>query len=98
MKKRFALLFALLFNLIVLAQGEASHWYFGNGAGLVFDVNTGNVTSVNSAINTISTNEGCSSISDPSGNLLFYTDGRILLDLTAINFVIKHPVREGCYC
>ncbi|MAB48188.1 MAG: hypothetical protein CMC05_06115 [Flavobacteriaceae bacterium] len=76
MKKRFALLFALLFNLIVLAQGEASHWYFGNGAGLVFDVNTGNVTSVNSAINTISTNEGCSSISDPSGNLLFYTDGR----------------------
>lgn len=60
----------------VFSQGEASHWYFGNGAGLAFDVDSGTVSTDNSAENTIATNEGCSSISDTNGNLLFYTDGR----------------------
>lgn len=62
------------------SQAEASHWYFGSGAGLIFDVAAGTVTPTADAISTISTNEGCSSISDVSGNLLFYTDGRNVWD------------------
>ncbi|AXG70289.1 hypothetical protein KORDIASMS9_02528 [Kordia sp. SMS9] len=68
----------LLFILITLptilcAQGEASNWYFGQNAGLQFDIGTGNVTAVtNGSLDTL---EGCASISDINGNLLFYTDG-----------------------
>ncbi len=72
--------FLLLLPLIGFSQAEASHWYFGNGAGLIFDVNAGTVTSTNAASGTINTSEGCSSISDLSGNLLFYTDGRNIWD------------------
>lgn len=64
----------------VFPQGEAANWFFGNGAGLNFDVATGNVTPSTDAMTTISTNEGCSSISDSNGNLLFYTDGRTVWD------------------
>lgn len=75
--KKVVLFFVFTINALLLnAQGEASNWYFGNGAGLVFDVNLGTVAADASAINTISTTEGCSSISDPNGNLLFYTDGK----------------------
>ena len=72
--------FLLFFPLISFSQAEASHWYFGNGAGLIFDVNAGTVTSTNAASGTINTSEGCSSISDLNGNLLFYTDGRNIWD------------------
>lgn len=79
--KKLLLLFLMLFCIInTFAQGEASNWFFGNGAGLVFDVDNGTVAADASAINTISTSEGCSSISDPSGNLLFYTDGKTVWD------------------
>ena len=71
----FILSFSPLFS-----QGEASHWYFGNGAGLIFDTNTNTVIATNAAASTINTNEGCSSISDSNGNLLLYTDGRIIWD------------------
>ncbi|MBT8265835.1 MAG: T9SS type B sorting domain-containing protein [Bacteroidia bacterium] len=76
MKKLLLSLTTLICVQLGFAQGEASHWYFGNGAGLIFDVDNGTVTADGSAIGTINTNEGCSSISDPNGNLLFYTDGR----------------------
>ncbi|MGH1387938.1 MAG: CUB protein, partial [Kordia sp.] len=68
----------LLFILIILptilfAQGEAANWYFGQNAGLQFDPDTGNVTAVtDGSLNTL---EGCASISDADGNLLFYSDG-----------------------
>ena len=56
------------------AQQEASNWYFGQNAGLKFDANRGTVRAVTDGqLNTL---EGCTSISDPSGNLLFYSDGR----------------------
>lgn len=71
---------ALLCFPIIYAQGEASNWFFGSGAGLVFDPVTGNVTPTDAGRTTINTNEGCSSISDSSGNLLFYTDGRNVWD------------------
>ncbi len=78
---RFLLSFALfLVSILGFAQEEASHWYFGNGAGLIFDVNAGTVTATADASATIQTSEGCSSISDFNGNLLFYTDGRNVWD------------------
>lgn len=53
------------------AQNEFNTWYFGFGAGL--DFNSGApVVLTNGAINTF---EGCASISDATGALLFYTDG-----------------------
>ena len=70
MKKISFLLFTTL-SLYGFAQGEASNWYFGNGAGLVFDLATGDATPNSNALGTINTNEGCSTISDSSGNLLF---------------------------
>lgn len=55
----------------VLAQKETANWYFGQNAGL--DFNSGAPVSINGG--QIFTNEGCSSISDASGNLIMYTDG-----------------------
>ena len=53
------------------AQQETYNWYFGNHAALNFSGGSPVVLS-NSAM---ATSEGCSSISDNAGNLLFYTDG-----------------------
>ncbi|MBX3165722.1 MAG: hypothetical protein KF900_14695, partial [Bacteroidetes bacterium] len=54
-----------------LAQNENSKWYFGFGAALDF-MTTPPTPLNNSAMNTL---EGCASIADAAGNLLFYTDG-----------------------
>ncbi len=51
--------------------GEGNIWYFGNYAGL--DFNGGPPVALTNGA--LSTNEGCASICDPNGNLLFYTDG-----------------------
>jgi gliding motility-associated-like protein len=62
----------LFFPLLLAAQGETSNWYFGERAGLQFQ-NDGTVQPLaNGQINTF---EGCASISDSFGGLLFYTDG-----------------------
>ena len=79
MKKIFTLIL-LISTSYLFAQGEAANWFFGNGAGLRFDIATGEVTPTDDALGTINTNEGCSSISDVNGNLLFYTDGRNVWD------------------
>lgn len=75
MKKNLLLsLFIIPFALISFAQQEASYWYFGRNAGLKFSASDGTVTAItNGQINTL---EGCTSISDSDGNLLFYSDGR----------------------
>jgi len=53
------------------AQNEANIWYFGQNAGL--DFNSGSpIVLLDGALDT---QEGCATISDASGNLLFYTDG-----------------------
>ncbi|RLD25895.1 MAG: hypothetical protein DRI75_12650, partial [Bacteroidetes bacterium] len=58
------------------AQNQAANWYFGQGAGINFDIASGVVSSVNGGrLNTL---EGCTSISDSSGNLVLYTDGSIV--------------------
>ena len=59
-----------------LAQGEANNWYFGFNAGITFNTNPPTALSNGQ----LSTNEGCSSISDINGNLLMYTDGQTIWD------------------
>ncbi len=58
-----------MFSLDVKAQ-EGNVWAFGDKAGVNF--NTSPPTPILTAI---STSEGCASICDASGQLLFYTDG-----------------------
>ena len=55
----------------VHAQNQAANWYFGSQAGLNFS----NGFPVNLPSGQINTDEGCSTISDKFGNLLFYSDG-----------------------
>ena len=65
-----------LFILFILAtpsfaQKEAAIWYFGNYAGL--DFNSGSPVALTNG--KLVTKEGCTTISDKDGKLLFYTDG-----------------------
>ncbi len=55
-----------------IAQKQTNIWYFGNRAGI--DFGPGNPVALNDGIMT--TEEGCASIADENGKLLFYTDGR----------------------
>ncbi|MDB4835517.1 PKD domain-containing protein, partial [Cyclobacteriaceae bacterium] len=55
----------------------ANYWHFGAGGGLDFsDINNpiGTASSIGNVF------EGTASMSDPSGNLLMYTDGKIIYD------------------
>lgn len=61
----------LLLSNVGLAQNEANIWYFGRNAGLDFNSGTP-IALLDGALNT---DEGCATISDSGGNLLFYTDG-----------------------
>jgi gliding motility-associated-like protein len=74
MKNIFTGIFIFI-TLQVFSQGEANFWFFGQNAGL--DFNSGNVVPISGSLNT---NEGCSSFSDASGNLLFYSDGKTVWD------------------
>ena len=58
------------FGNVVFAQKETNIWYFGANAGLDFN-SVSPVAITNSAMNQA---EGCSTISDANGNLLFYTN------------------------
>ncbi|MEO8085670.1 MAG: T9SS type A sorting domain-containing protein [Bacteroidota bacterium] len=64
---------ALLFLIPTFAfsQKENNVWYFGNGAGI--DFNSGSPVGLNNGA--MFTTEGCASIADTAGSLLFYTDG-----------------------
>ncbi len=67
----FYLFFFILYATDLCAQQQAAIWYFGENAGLDFRSGAP-VPLTNGALNT---REGCSTISDFNGNLLFYTDG-----------------------
>ncbi len=71
--KKILLILTLFISLNVIGQGEADNWYFGEGAGMQFDRSSGNTTTLNNG--QLNTREGCSTISDANGNLLFYSDG-----------------------
>ena len=67
------LVISCFLGLNLVAQNQASNWYFGENAGLSFNLDTNTVSrTIDGQLNT---REGCSSISDDTGNLLFYTDG-----------------------
>jgi hypothetical protein len=51
--------------------GPTTNWYFGNGAGITF--NSGMPVALTNGA--LTTTEGVATISDNSGNLLFYTNG-----------------------
>ena len=83
MKRRNSLtILLLLFNVLVYSQStdikRTHHWYFGENAGIDFTSGTA-VADTSGNLNTL---EGCASISDTSGNLLFYTDGIKVWDST----------------
>ncbi|MFD2550303.1 T9SS type B sorting domain-containing protein [Bizionia sediminis] len=62
-----------LISSISFAQYQAANWYFGDFAGINFNNTTGVITALTDG--QLQTDEGCTSISDENGNLLFYTDG-----------------------
>ena len=64
-------IFFFFVTYISFSQGEANNWYFGYGAGITF--NSGSPVAVTNGV--LYTNEGCATISDSAGQLLFYTDG-----------------------
>ncbi|MBT29423.1 MAG: hypothetical protein CMO01_07140 [Thalassobius sp.] len=66
-----ASLISLCTGFKVYAQSEANLWYFGKHAGIKFTADSLHILN-ESALNT---EEGCASISDKDGNLLFYTNG-----------------------
>jgi hypothetical protein len=62
----------ILYTLPLFPQaGPASNWYFGTNAGITF--NSGSPVALTNGA--LTTTEGVASISDQSGNLLFYTNG-----------------------
>ena len=69
--KKTLLVYLFLISTVTFAQKEANNWYFGHNAGVTFNSGAP-VALTNGQLYTL---EGCSSISDASGNLLFYTDG-----------------------
>lgn len=64
-------LFFSLTPLICLAQKESNIWYFGMKGGI--DFKSGAPEALKDGV--INTGEGCATISDREGKLLFYTDG-----------------------
>jgi gliding motility-associated-like protein len=71
MKHLSTLLIILLAGNFCFGQKEAANWYFGTKLGLKFH-NSGTEVLKNSAMHA---DEGCATISDSLGNLLFYTNG-----------------------
>ena len=77
MRKTALLWMLLIYAALTYSQDETSYWYFGEQAGIRFNED-GSVTAVENG--QTFTFEGCASISDASGNLLFYTDGITVYD------------------
>jgi len=72
MKKLFLLPILLLSFNTLFGQGENDNWYFGYKGAVNFS-NSTPVTITNSAMETL---EGCGSVSDSNGNLLFYASSQ----------------------
>ena len=68
--------FLIVQVLTVSAQKQANTWYFGNKVGLDFNQNPPAVL-LNSAVSSL---EGCMSMSDNNGQLLFYSNGVLLFN------------------
>jgi gliding motility-associated-like protein len=71
MFKKIITLVIILNGVFSFSQGEANIWYFGYRAGL--DFNSGSPVPLTNGL--LDTHEGCATISNAVGQLLFYTDG-----------------------
>lgn len=71
MKKINTFLIVIFTAQFINAQHQASNWYFGYNAGITFNTNPPSFL-IGGSINN---DEGCSSVSDNSGNLIMYSDG-----------------------
>ncbi len=71
MKKLAYICFFVLLCLATKAQKEDHMWYFGERAGMDFN-SSEPVALTNGALRTV---EGCASVCDNNGAILFYTDG-----------------------
>ncbi len=80
MKKTLIVIILFVSGFALHAQREASNWFFGNRAGVKFNADN----SITPTTGELSTDEGCSSISDGNGDLLFYTDGITVYDSDGI--------------
>ena len=69
--KKLIYIYMLFFQQVLNAQNEANIWYFGRNAGI--DFNSGTAVAITDG--QLNTNEGCATICDNLGKLLFYTDG-----------------------
>ena len=72
---KISLLLVLAAINIISAQKQNHIWYFGTNAGLDF-----NFQPPKSIYSDMVAYEGCASIADPNGNLLFYSNGRQIWD------------------
>jgi gliding motility-associated-like protein len=75
-RKFLILFFFLLIGLTAITQKQANTWYFGMGAGLDFNY-TPPVPLHNGQANSY---EGCATVSDNTGRLLFYTNGLVVMN------------------
>lgn len=78
MKIKFTLILlaCVISHTYCIAQKEGNIWYFGNKAGVDFNQETPTALE-DSKMNTA---EGCATIADAQGKLLFYTDGTTVWD------------------
>ena len=88
-KKIYTVVVLLLITMCIHAQREQNNWFFGRNAGLTWQTTTSysatgvygtanaTLTNIPTALtgSPLSTKEGCFSISDVDGNLLFFSDG-----------------------
>ena len=72
------LLLGFCYSSVLYAQKEADNWYFGSKAGVSFK--TGKAVALTNG--QLNTQEGCATISNSAGRLLFYTDGISVWDST----------------
>jgi|GEM_PF-574501 len=71
MTKHIIKIVIFLVSFYSFSQKEGANWYFGNHAGV--DFNSGIPVALTDG--QLNQNEGCATISDSEGNLLFYTNG-----------------------
>jgi gliding motility-associated-like protein len=75
--RKFGIAFFLFITVLPLfAQKQANIWYFGNGAGLDFNYSPPRALRNGQA----NSQEGCATISDNNGRLLFYTNGLVVMN------------------
>ena len=73
---KLAFLFLFFFSIFVFSQNETNNWYFGRKPALNFQ----GFTPQKLNNNKMATKDGCSTISDADGNLLFYSNGLSIYD------------------